>query len=512
MKAMFPELARKALDAAPDPMVIIDGTGVVHFANRQASAIFGYGRDEIVGHSIELLLPVGWHGLLHEDPHAQPRGAGVELPGRRKDATEFPVEISLSAVENEHGALTVVAIRDVTRRKHTEAELIATGEAADRARALATKAREAADRANRGKSRFLSTASHDLRQPLQTLELLNASLRRMPTSAAVAEAVAQQGEAIGTMSRLLNALLDISKLEAGAIRPEPVDFGVAGMFEELRRTFAASATAKGLRFEVEAREECAYSDPSLVEQALRNLVSNAVKYTERGGVTLRCAAAAGPRLRLEVIDTGIGIAQAQIQHICEEFFQIGVPTHSAREGYGLGLSIVQRIVTLLDLGLDVRSEPGKGSVFSLSVPTGGRHPNRARASPAELQTNGLPAGATRVLLVEDDKAVRDATRLLLSVEGYLVAAVATVSEAMQYAAEHGVDLLVTDYHLADGETGTAVISALRRVLGADLKAVLITGDTSKAVQELPRDPRMRITSKPVRAEELLRLMRALLTQ
>jgi signal transduction histidine kinase len=143
-------------------------------------------------------------------------------------------------------------------------------------------AREEADRANQGKSRFLATASHDLRQPLQTLALLNGALRRFDTDSECAEALAQQEQAIGAMSRLLNALLDISKLESGAIKPEPTDFKVASVFEELRADFASVAANKGLRLEVVSCQECAHSDPSLVEQILRNLVSNAVKYTRAG--------------------------------------------------------------------------------------------------------------------------------------------------------------------------------------------------------------------------------------
>lgn len=506
-------------------MIIIDGTGAIRFVNRQVSSLFGYAHDEIVGRPVELLIPERFHArhVKHREHYrdsvrVRPMGAGLELFGRRKDGTEFPVEISLSPIEHEHTTLVAAAIRDVTDRKQVEVELIRAREtadeardAADRAREIAIQAREAADRANQGKSRFLATASHDLRQPLQTLELLNGSLRRLPTSDAVTQAVTQQGVAIGAMSRLLNALLDISKLESGAIRPEPTDFAVLTIFEELRREFAASAAQKGLKFQVSAGEEFAHSDPSLIEQILRNLVSNAIKYTQRGLVSLRCAVSTDSALNLEVLDTGIGIPGAQLQYIYDEFYQVGVPTNSTRDGYGLGLSIVQRIVKLLNLKLEVRSEVGKGSVFSLTVPAGIAHAPRVRGASPEFHVSQQPTGAPRVLLVEDDKAVRDATRLLLSVEGYQVTGVATLLEALEHAARQNViDLLVTDYHLANGETGTAVISALRESLGKHLKAVLITGDTSAAVKELPRDPYMRIASKPVQADELLTLMRALL--
>jgi two-component system, sensor histidine kinase len=491
-------------------MIIIDGAGTIRFVNRQVSSLFGYDHEEIVGQPVELLMPERFHArhVGHREQYRgnvrlRPMGAGLELFGRRKDGTEFPVEISLSPIEHEQGTLVAAAIRDVTDRKRVELELI-------RARELAVQARETADRANQGKSRFLATASHDLRQPLQTLELLNGSLRRLPTGDAVAEAVAQQGAAIGAMSRLLNALLDISKLESGAIRPEPTDFAVVAIFEELRREFAASAAQKGLQFQVSAGEEFAHSDPSLIEQILRNLVSNAIKYTQRGLVSLRCGLCADSMLRLEVLDTGIGIPAAQIHYIYDEFYQVGVPTNSTRDGYGLGLSIVQRIVRLLNLQLDVRSEVGRGSVFSLAVPASSARLARSRAALPEFLVSQQPIGAARVLLVEDDKSVRDATRLLLSVEGYQVTGVATLGEALQHAADNTIDLLVTDYHLASGETGTAVISALREALGTRLKVVLVTGDTSAAVKELPRDPFMRIASKPVQADELLTLMRALL--
>jgi two-component system, sensor histidine kinase len=525
MRTVPPELARSALDAAPDAMIIIDGSGVIRFVNRQVSSLFAYPHDEIVGRPVELLLPERFHArhVRHREHYrdnirVRPMGAGLELFGRRKDGTEFPVEISLSPIEHEQGMLVAAAIRDVTERKRAEKELIhareaadLAREAADRSRELAIQAREAADRANQGKSRFLATASHDLRQPLQTLELLNGSLRRLPTSEAVAEAVAQQGVAIGAMSRLLNALLDISKLESGAIRPEPTDFAVLAIFEELRHEFAATAAEKGLQFQVGAGEEFAHSDPSLVEQILRNLLSNAIKYTKRGLVSLQCAVTADSMLSLEVLDTGIGIPAAQLQYIYDEFYQVGVPTNSTRDGYGLGLSIVQRIVRLLNLKLEVRSEIGKGSVFALAVPASRARAAHPQAASPEIQVSQQPIGAPRVLLVEDDKSVRDATRLLLSVEGYQVTGVATLGEALEHAARRtAIDLLVTDYHLADGETGTAVISALREALGTHLKAVLITGDTSTAVKELPRDPFMRIASKPIQADELLTLMRALL--
>jgi len=502
-----PDLARRALDAAPDAMLIIDASGTIRYTNRQMLALFGYPHDEIIGLSIEQLMPERFRTrhVGHREQYTntvRPMGLGLELYGRRKDGTQFPVEISLSPIEAGDDVLVAAAIRDVTDGKRVQAELVV-------ARKSAEREREIAERANLGKSRFLATASHDLRQPLQTLSLLNGTLRRIVTEPDATEALLQQEQAIGAMSRLLNALLDISKLESGAIKPEPTDFTVAALFEELRSDFAGLAAKKGLELQIEPCTDCVHSDPSLVEQILRNLVSNAIKYTRQGWIQLRCLHEAA-LTRIEVLDTGIGIPANQLAYIYDEFYQVGVPTNTSRDGYGLGLSIVQRLVKLLNLRLDVHSEMGKGSAFSLVLPSSNGSVALPRVTSGETITRQPQNGRVSVLLVEDDPAVRDATRMLLKAEGYRVTAVDSLADALQKARQESVDLLVTDYHLSGDETGIQVIAALREILGLALKAVLMTGDTSTAVRELPRDAYLRVASKPIKAEELLTLLRALL--
>jgi PAS domain S-box-containing protein len=511
------DLAYSALDAAPDAMIIIDASGTIRYANRQVSALFGYAHDEIIGKTIELLMPERYRlrHVAHREHYVdnvrfRPMGAGLELLGWRRDGTEFPIEISLSPIDNADRTLVAAAIRDVSDRKRIEAELIVARETAEAARSLAEQARESADRANQGKSRFLATASHDLRQPLQALALLNGTLRRIVTDATAAEALTQQEHAVAAMSRLLNALLDISKLESGAIKPEPADLAVAELFQELRGEFASIAANKGLRFEIEPCEDSVYSDRSLVEQILRNLVSNAIKYTREGWVRLRCLHETA-LIRIEVIDTGVGIPADQMPYIYDEFYQVDVPTNSSRDGYGLGLSIVQRLVKLLTLRLDMHSELGRGSTFALVLPVGHCKEGAGQRRFTPSQSQAAQIGKARVLLVEDDAAVRDATRMLLKVEGYQVTAIGSLAEALRHVREgNGVDLLVTDYHLSNGETGTQVIAALREALGISLRCVLTTGDTSSTIQDLPRDPHLRIISKPIQANELLTLLRALL--
>ena len=497
-------LVRSVLDSLPDAMIIIDASGKVLFANHQVTELFGHANGEIVGQPVEILLPerfrqrhvghrLGFTGSVRE----RPMGIGLDLFAMRKDGSEFPVEISLSPIKQGEDVLVAAAIRDVSARMKAD-------------RALKDARREA-EHANLAKSRFLATASHDLRQPLQTLGLLTGALRRMVRDADSQDIVAQQDQAIDAMSRLLNALLDISKLESGAIKLERTDFELAGLFDEIRREYSSVAAAKGLRLAIDSPGDCIHSDPALIGQVLRNLVSNAIKYTSSGAVELR-AVRVEDRLRVEVSDTGVGIPKDQQGLIFDEFYQVGVGPNSSRDGYGLGLSIVSRIARLLDFSIDISSEPGRGSVFGFELPIAGGPDSGSRPSPFERAPTAVSAGgAHRVLLVEDQPGVRNAMQMLLKIEGFQVIATGSAAEAIKLLREDpDIDLLITDYHLEPGRTGTEVIAAARAVCGASLKAVLVTGDTSSAVRELQADANLRITSKPINSEELLSLVRTLL--
>jgi signal transduction histidine kinase/ActR/RegA family two-component response regulator len=369
-------------------------------------------------------------------------------------------------------------------------------------------ARDEADQANRAKGRFLAAASHDLRQPLQTLSLLTGSLRRLVTDDEAVRAVAEQQQAIGSMSRLLNALLNISTLESGAVTPDIHDFDLAVLFEELRVEFSGPAGSKGLQLEIPNGAAIVRTDPTLLGQVLRNLMSNAIRYTDRGAVRVRCERD-NHCLRVDIEDSGVGIGAEHLPHIFEEFYQVGVAPQSVREGHGLGLSIVKRVARLLNHEIRVRSELGRGSTFSLSVPLGS-HSSLDQIA-AHPPRDGSAAQRPHILIVDDDAAVLSATRMLLKVEGFRVSVAPSLSQAVQLARSHrDIGLLITDFHLGNGETGTAVIDEVRDALGSKVGAVLVSGDTSAAIRDAVADGCVRVASKPLNADELLSLIDSLL--
>jgi PAS domain S-box-containing protein len=506
MHKLSSELIGAVLESAPDAMLLVDASGAICFANAHVMELFGYSHEELMGRSVEMLVPERFRAAHVTDRQrymtsrrARPMGSGLSLFGLRADGSEFAVEISLSHVVCEPEYFVVAAIRDMTSRLRVELEL--------------QQAREHADRANQAKSRFLATASHDLRQPLQSLSLLAGTLRRLASGPDAAEAVESLELAIRTMSRLVNALLDVSKLEAGRVKPDIRDFALAPLFRELQSEFAGAARGKDIDLVVEAAEESGHSDPLLVGQILRNLLTNAVRYTSKGGVTLGCRKE-GDALRIEVRDTGIGIPPDQLAYIYDEFYQVGVKPGSAREGYGLGLSIVQRLVELLKLRIEVSSEVGRGSTFALTLPRSGTAALTTASQRPEgtAQHRTEPARRQHLLLIEDDAAVLNATRLLLGTEGYRVTATSSAEEAMRRAAEHGdIDVIVSDFHLGNGSNGFDAIAAIRRALGRTTKAVLVTGDTSSAMdQRCQPGPALRVVRKPIAADELLKTLRELL--
>ena len=491
---------KSLLDSAPDALVIVDASGKIVFVNAQTKALFGFARHELVGQPVETLIPerfrtphISYREGYFSSPRPRPMGIGLELFGRRKDGSEFPIEISLSPVQTGGGMLVSSAIRDVTDRKEIE-------------RALIT-ARDQAERANRAKSTFLAAASHDLRQPLQTLKLLNAVLTKAVSDNRAAKAVNSQGETLGAMTDLLNALLDISKLESGAIKPDIADCGIQAIFDRLRAQFALQAEAKGLKLLVDDCEDVVRTDPSLLEQIIQNLIANAIRYTKKGLVQLRCLHFNG-NVRIEVLDTGIGIPVNEFDSIFEEFYQLQREPEQNREGLGLGLSIVRRLASLLQLPLKVDSTPGEGTCFSVTVPRGEESRIEAEAIAASAIT---PIRAAKVLIIDDDPAVADATLMLLELEGHEVMLASTLDEAVAVVTARGTpNIIVSDFHLGGDHTGVDTVQRLRADAEQVIPVVFVTGDTSSFITErIEAAEPCRLLSKPVDTDELIKLIQNL---
>jgi PAS domain S-box-containing protein len=499
---------RTFLDAAPDSMIIVNNDGVIEFINIAAEQMFRYARTELVGQPVEVLLP-GRFRIGHREhvaryrlePRRRPMGEGLELVAQRRDGSEFPVEISLSPVASGAEAFIVAAIRDITARRADEQSL--------------KTARHVAEQADRAKSDFLAAASHDLRQPLQTLKLLNTVLTRsVPIGSTAAMAVANQSEALRVMSELLNSLLDISRLDAGVIKPDITDCSVDRILRRLHAEFAALAESRGLELVVSDCDTVIRTDPTLLCQIMQNLLSNAIRYTRKGVVSLRCRTAPDT-VRLEVLDTGIGIAPEELELIFEAFYRN--PDGAGRdsqEGVGLGLAIARRAADLLGCSLQVSSTVGKGSRFSLSVPRSRSQPpaedrGGARAAPS------LPEHAL-VLIVDDDLAVANATSMLLGSTGLDCIVVPGAAEALKALRNRGdapPDLMICDYHLGRGKTGLDTIAEVRGAMQRPLPVILVSGDTSASPAAAARGlDRCRLLSKPVDADELMETVAKLLAE
>jgi two-component system CheB/CheR fusion protein len=381
-----------------------------------------------------------------------------------------------------------------------------------RAEDASNAAKLAAESANLGKSRFLAAASHDLRQPLQTLSLLQGLLAKKLKDRDELRLVARSEEALTAMSGMLNTLLDINQLEAGVVRPEITDFPVNDLLERLKSEFAYHNQAKGLGWRVLPCRLAIRSDPRLLDQIIRNLLSNAVKYTKRGGLLLGCRRR-GDKLRIEVWDTGLGIPEGQLRAIFEEFHQVDNPARELSRGLGLGLAIVQRLGDLLGLAVDVRSRVGMGSVFAVEVPLAPRGARPAPA-PSEPEPAEFAARGASILIVEDDPALRESLELFLRTDGYVLAAAADGEEAIQLVQRTNLrpDLVIVDYNLPGKLTGLQVLAHLRGTLDRGAPALVLTGDIStESLREIAAQG-FEQRSKPVRAEDLTRLVRRLLSE
>ncbi|MBP7658830.1 MAG: HAMP domain-containing protein [Burkholderiaceae bacterium] len=359
--------------------------------------------------------------------------------------------------------------------------------------------------ANRAKSRLLAAASHDLRQPLHALNLLVAQQRIEPDPRERDRLAARVEAAVASINTLFDGLLDVSKLDAGVVRPEPSAVPVQRILDQMDITYSGAARAKGLELRIRPHDAWVCSDPVLLERVLGNLVANAVRYTRHGGVLVGCRRT-GAGLRIMVCDTGIGIPADKLPDIFQEFYQVAPEGSGRGEGLGLGLSIVTRLCALMAHPIEVRSVPGRGSCFSVTVPLAqpGQTPASAAPEPAFDALRGR-----RVLVIDNDDQVLDSTARLLAGWGCRVRALK--------AAPHTADvdsappeLLLVDFQLDDGDDGLAVVKRLRVALHQPVPALIMTGDVSALTRQRIADSGLPMLEKPVSGLRLRTVMTRLL--
>ncbi|MBX9886297.1 MAG: PAS domain-containing protein, partial [Novosphingobium sp.] len=414
----------------------------------------------------------------------------------------FPYRAHDSRIEG-----VVITFADITDRKHATSAL--------------EDAKLEAERANAAKSRFLAAASHDLRQPLQALVLLKDFLAPNVNGERAAELMARFDKTLAALSGMLDVLLNISQIEAGAVQPEPVVFPVGEMLGRLHGEFVALAEARDLALRFMPSAAWVESDPRLLEQMVRNLLGNAVKYTRTGRILLGCRRRANT-LRIEVWDTGIGIEPAQLDNIFEEFHQVDNPARESGLGLGLGLSIVRRLSRLMRHPVDVRSVPGRGSVFAITVPcrndeTGPPPAPLPDAAPdpapePEPEPAAAPlAGSATIMVVEDDPDLLHLVAQLLRDSGHIVSCASDAAEALRLVAGGAIvpDILLTDYNLPAGQSGVDLLVALRLRLRRRLCAIVLTGDISTAARARIAEADCIHLKKPVLPAALLRAVESL---
>jgi PAS domain S-box-containing protein len=466
--------------------------------SQNALPILGFGSKDVVGGS-EML------GQIHPDdrPHvtACVQGVNPDKPAysvtfryQRGDGdSESELWLEQVATAQFDGDGLPMRIRglttDITQRKRFEEEI--------------SRAQKLAERADRAKSIFLAAASHDLRQPLQTLKLLHGALEQRHPDGEGQEIIAGIGHSIDTMSSMLSSLLDINRLESGSLRPSKSDFAVNEIFDSVATDLLRPLEEKGLQWRVVPTHLVVRSDKRMLEEMIRNLLSNAIRYTDRGKILLGCRRP-GDKIRIEVWDTGIGIPGDQLPHLFEEYY-----CDAERGGFGLGLAIVRRLGEILDHRVDVRSTPGKGTGFSIEVPRGRAHVGVSAPVPTSDLDGELFRGT--VLVIEDETSVRSALKRMLTSRGIGVMQASTVSDAATLINQKNLcpDLVLCDYNLPGPMNGVESIKSLRAAFARNLPAIVMTGDTRSNTMEAVASYGVPVLIKPFSADELIQLINRL---
>ena len=495
-KNAIEERLEALLESTPDPFVIVGADGSIQRVNRQAEKLFEYSRSEMLGKSYKVLIPERFREqhdrfteLYLKKPAMRKMGGDLQLWCLSGSGQEIPVEIGLSPVGDKGGHSVMVRFRDTRTERFKQEQL--------------TRATRKANEANRVKTRFLAAASHDLRQPLQSISMYLGVLEGNISPEERHRIIGRSRMALDSTSELLNALLNITKLESGKVQPEIGTFAINTLLERVYNTGSQQATGKAQTFRMMKTSLAVISDPALLEQLVANLVANALKYTQpQGHIVLGCRRKKH-HVMVTVADNGPGIPPDELDMIFDEYRQLEHEGGYLGRGMGLGLSIVKLIAELLDLKLEVKSTPGKGSSFSVLVPR-----SEAKALPVSEPATASPRQlrfAGTLLLIDDDPAVLDSTRLFLEVSGLTVITAQSPEEALQTLSIQTPDIIVTDYALSEQENGIELVERIRQSCNRSLPAIVVTGDSSDMRLQEAKASGCELLSKPIEAHVLLQL-------
>ena len=462
------------------------------FRHNAERGLLGPGETEtLVARRMEHLV----RGTTYVHERALPDGTVIEIRGMPMPGGGFVTSYSdVTAYTRAQQALREA--NDTLESRVTER----TGELAE--------AKAEAERANAAKTRFLAAASHDLVQPLHAARLFLAAADREALPSATAGLLDRIGDSLQAAEQLLSGLLDISKLDAGALPVHRETFAADQVLAPLAREFEALAATRGLRFRYRPTRGLLHSDPALLRRVLQNFLGNALRYTRQGGVLLGVRRVAGA-LRIEVWDSGPGIAAAQQREIFEEFRRLQAQDAAGERGLGLGLAISERIARLLGHALSLRSVPGRGSVFAITVPLG--EASGLCVPPTAVERVRGGERRARILILDNEPLALAALAALLERWGHEVFCAANGAEARQrFEGQPPPDLALVDYHLGDGESGIAVAAHLRADWGRDVPCAVITADPTRAARDAAAEQGYPVLQKPVKPAALRALLQKLL--
>ncbi|MBC7952795.1 MAG: PAS domain S-box protein [Rhodospirillaceae bacterium] len=470
----------------------LDVDGHIASWNGGAERIYGWSAEEAIGMSTSAFYPP------ETKPMAQRALAKVREEGRyedegwrvRKDGSRLWAHVVITPLWDAGGHMRgyVRVSRDITDRMRVEEELRA--------------AKDEAERANMAKSKFLAAASHDLRQPVQALVFFASALESKIGRSSAATVLGDMKGSLEALNVLLDALLDVSRLDAGIVTPQPTNFSLSVLIDRLMAEFGPLATDKKIALKTVPSSALVRTDPMLLGRVLQNFLTNAIRYTPRGRILIGCRRH-NSVVRIQVWDTGIGIPPERLNDIFTEFYQVGNTERDRNQGLGLGLAIVARLSRLLDCKVEVRSKEGRGSMFSIDIPVVSYSSAR---NVAFLDTAARREEAKKglVLVIDDEISVLKGLQMVLESWGYDVITATAEAEAVQLldALHRPPDLIIADYSLRQGHTGAEAILHIRSQLNRSIPALLITGDTAPERLREAEAHGLNLLHKPVQPGKL----------